>query len=59
VAGWIARAVVVAVAFVVGVALGQALSDDPESGPDRTYLRTVKPGVLPPAPETVTVTVTR
>jgi len=59
VAAWVARAVVVGIAFAVGVALGQALADDPDSGRDRTYVRTVRPGTLPPAPETVTVTMTR
>jgi len=46
-------------AFAVGVAVGQALRDNPEPGGDRTYVRTLKPLPLAPARETVTVTVRR
>ena len=56
---WALRAAVVVVAFVVGIALGQALDDNPDVGSDRTYVRTLKPRAIAPARETVTVTVTR
>jgi hypothetical protein len=46
------------VAFVVGVALGQALDDNSSSGPQQTLVRTLRPLPLAPAAaETVTVTV--
>jgi hypothetical protein len=38
------------------VALGRALEESPEPGPDRTFVRTLRP--LPVSPEPVTVTVT-
>jgi hypothetical protein len=52
-------AVVLAVVFLAGLAIGQALDDNPSSGENRTYVRTLKPLELPPARETVTVTVNR
>ena len=56
---WAVRAAVVLLAFAVGVAFGRALGDNPDPGRDRTYVRTLNPRGLPPAPETVTVTATR
>ena len=56
---WAVRAAVVLLAFALGVAFGQALGDDPDPGGDRTYVRTLRPRGLPPAPETVTVTAKR
>ena len=54
------RAVPVAaalVAFVAGVALGEALHDNPAPGGTQTLVRTLKPLPLAPAArETVTVT---
>jgi len=47
-----------AAVFAIGVALGQALHDNPKPGPARTSVRTLKPLPLAPAPETVTVTAT-
>jgi hypothetical protein len=45
-------------AFVVGVALGEALSDNPQPGGRQTLIRTLKPLPLAPAARaTVTVTV--
>ena len=45
-------------AFAVGIALGQALSDNPEPGGRQTIVRTLKPLPLAPAArETVTITV--
>ncbi|HEY7604117.1 MAG TPA: hypothetical protein VH760_07630 [Gaiellaceae bacterium] len=49
---WLAAIVVV---FGVGLALGEALHDNP-SGGTQTVVRTLKPLPLPPARETVTVT---
>ncbi len=45
------------VAFALGVAVGQALHDNPKPGGPRTYVRTLNPLPLAPARETVTVTV--
>jgi hypothetical protein len=56
---WAARIALLLLALAVGIALGQAIRDNPESEQDRTYVRTLRPRGLPPAPETVTVTVTR
>jgi hypothetical protein len=43
--------------FALGIALGQALHDNPKPGPDVTRVRTLTPAPLAPARETVTVTV--
>ncbi len=46
------------VVFAVGVALGQALQDNPSPGGTQTRVRTLRPLQLPPAARsTVTVTV--
>jgi hypothetical protein len=46
------------VAFVVGIALGEALHDNPSPGNTQTLVRTLRPLPLAPAArETVTVTV--
>jgi hypothetical protein len=50
---------VVVVAFGAGLALGQALNDNPSPGGSQTVVRTLKPLELPPARETVTVTAPR
>ena len=51
--------VLVAVALVaVGVALGEALHDNPKTGGTRTVNRVLRPVPLAPAVETLTVTVT-
>ena len=52
---WGVRLVVAAAIFALGVALGEALHDNPTPGQTNTSLRTVRPG----APVTVTVTVHR
>jgi hypothetical protein len=52
---WIGGIAVLAVVFAVGVALGEALHDNPKPGGEKTTQRTLKP--LPLAPQTVTVTV--
>ena len=46
------------VALLLGVSLGRALEDGPAPGGTQTSVRTLKPQPLPPAPRTVTVTVT-
>ena len=51
-AALVAKALLVVVVFAVGVALGQALEENPDSGESVTYERTLRV----PA-ETVTVTV--
>ncbi|MGZ4352048.1 MAG: hypothetical protein ACXVZL_02925 [Gaiellaceae bacterium] len=45
-----------AVLFALGVAVGEALHDNPSPGGTQTRVRTLKPIALPPARETVTVT---
>jgi len=49
----------VLVAFGVGVALGEALHDNPGPGDTRTLVRTLSPLPIAPAAETVTVTVSQ
>jgi hypothetical protein len=45
--------------FATGLALGQSLDDNPSPARTQTSVRTLKPLSVPPAPETVTVTVSR
>jgi hypothetical protein len=56
---WIAGIALLVAVFALGLALGQALNGNPEPGGARTYVRTLKPLPLAPAPRTVTVTVTQ
>jgi hypothetical protein len=52
-----ALVVVVAAVFAVGVALGEALHDNPRPGGEQRIVRTLKPLPLAPAArETVTIT---
>jgi hypothetical protein len=53
---WVARAVVVAVVFLLGLVVGRALQDAPRPGGQQTGVRTLEPSTLAPV-ETVTVTV--
>ena len=53
---WIG-ALAVVVAFGAGLGLGQALDDNPSPGRTQTSVRTLQPLAVPPARETVTVTV--
>jgi hypothetical protein len=54
----LAAVVAVAVVFVVGVAVGEALHDNPKPGGTQRLVRTLRPLPLAPAArETVTVTV--
>ena len=57
-ARWLMRIAVVAAAFVLGTAFGRALGDNPEPGGERTFVRTLRPLPVAPAPHTVTATVT-
>jgi hypothetical protein len=51
-------ALAVAIVFVVGIAVGEALHDNPAPGGTQTLVRTLHPLPLAPAArETVTVTV--
>jgi hypothetical protein len=51
-------AVAVAVVFVLGIAVGEAVHDNPKPGGTQTLVRTLRPLPLAPAArETVTVTV--
>ena len=46
-----------ALAFVAGIGLGEALHDNPSAGESQTIIRTLRPlPVAPVPPETVTVT---
>jgi len=47
------------VIFGAGLAIGQALDDNPSAGDTQTVVRTLKPLELPPVRETITVTVRR
>jgi hypothetical protein len=47
------------VAFGAGLALGQSLDDNPSPGRTQSLVRTLRPLEVPPARETVTVTVRR
>jgi hypothetical protein len=49
--------VALAAVFVVGIAVGEALHDNPQPGGSRTIVRTLRPlPLVPAARETVTVT---
>ena len=50
--------VAAAVVFVIGIAVGESLHDNPKPGGTQTLVRTLKPLQLAPAArETVTITV--
>ena len=49
-------AVAAAALVVAGVAVGEALHDNPRPGETRTIVRNLRPLPLPPVRETVTVT---
>ena len=53
---WIARLVVLGVAFFAGLAVGRAVEDAPEPGGTQTLVRTLVPATVQPEPRTVTVT---
>jgi hypothetical protein len=57
-ARWLLLAAAGIVLFGVGVALGEALHDNPRPGGTRTFVRTLHPLSIPPAVETKTVTAT-
>jgi len=46
----------VGLVFALGVALGEALHDNPKPGGNRMFVRTLQPSTLPPVRETITVT---
>jgi hypothetical protein len=52
---WGARLIVAGAIFALGIALGEALHDNPAPGRTSTSVRTLRPGL----PVTVTVTVRR
>lgn len=52
---WAGAVVLLVCVFAVGLALGEALHDNPTPGGERTTERTLRP--LPLVPSTVTVTV--
>jgi hypothetical protein len=47
------------VVFAIGLAIGESLHDNPSPGGTQTLVRTLKPLEVPPARETITVTVRR
>jgi hypothetical protein len=53
----VALLVLLAAVFALGVALGQALENNPKPGSQQTGVRQLRPLPLAPARETVTVTV--
>lgn len=56
---FLAGAVGIAVVFLAGIGLGEALHDTPDTGGTRTLVRTLHPlPLIPAARTTVTVTVT-
>ena len=56
----LALALVVGLAFVAGIGLGEALHDNPTAGGTQTLVQTLRAGTLAPVTrETVTVTVGR
>jgi len=54
--GIVLRLAVLAAIFAVGVALGEALHDNPKPGETRTQTRQLRPVSLPPVTRTITVT---
>ena len=56
-ARWLLLALAGVVLFGVGVALGEALHDNPRPGGTRTFVRTLHPLTVAPSVETKTVTV--
>ncbi len=48
--------VALVVAFGAGLAIGQSLDDNPDTGRSQTLVRTLQPLEVPPVRETVTVT---
>jgi hypothetical protein len=58
IARWLLLAAAGVVLFGVGVALGEALHDNPRPGGTRTFVRTLHPLTVVPSVETKTVTVT-
>ena len=56
---WVSFALALATVFVVGLALGQALDDEPKAGGVVTSVRTLTPLPQQPPTRTVTVTVTK
>ena len=54
---WVAIGLAFLCVLAIGIALGEALNDNPKPGGTRTTQRTLRP--LPIAPQTVTVTVPR
>lgn len=54
---WLLRLVAVGLAFFVGLAVGRAVEETPRPGGTQRLVRTLEPGTVAPAVETVTVTV--
>jgi len=55
---WLALAAAGLLLFVVGIAVGEALHDNPRPGGTRTFVRTLRPLRLAPSVPAQTVTVT-
>ena len=51
---WLIGAAALLVTFIVGVALGEALHDNPKPGGTQTVVRTLRPLTLAPLPVTIT-----
>jgi hypothetical protein len=52
------KVAVLVVLFFAGLAIGRVLDDNPETDRPATFVRTLQPLELEPAPRTVTLTVT-
>jgi len=55
---WLALGAAALVLFGVGVALGEALHDNPRPGGTRTFVRTLHPLRVAPSVSTRTITIT-
>ncbi|MDQ4082726.1 MAG: hypothetical protein M3123_07545, partial [Actinomycetota bacterium] len=56
---WLLGAVLVGLVFLLGLALGRVLAEQPDPGESETRVRTLEPATLPPVTRTVTVASTR
>ncbi len=58
IAGWLLGLIVLAAAFVAGLAIGKAVEEGPNPGGTQTIVRTIEPLTVEPRERTVTVTTT-
>jgi hypothetical protein len=58
IAGWLLGLIVLATAFLAGLAIGKAVEEAPNPGGTQTIVRTIEPLTVEPRERTVTVTTT-